>query len=266
MNNKVTYSIHFYIKFAMTHNSLFMIHPRVQQSCFLLLLSLLFPMRRSIDNIEIKEPPITELNKKKSCLRKSCTTGCGCLIIFLIGFVFLLQFLTTTRTKELKAVPEHVLVHVPLYDGDAIEKIHFTSGKKRSETAKRLGFIPKLVASPILITIKKSHNTTSTHSIIDTIQSYLDTPIRDGRDEIVIEWRQLPAKSGFINTYYQNELKKKNFDLTIASSTDTLKQFTFKKDDENIDGVVYIEDNLQTSETDYVLLSIYLPSANSSSQ
>lgn len=216
-------------------------------------------MRRRIDNVEIKEPPIKELKRRRSCLRNSCTTGCGCLILLLIGSLLFLQFATNPRSKEVKKVPASVVQTVPLYDQDAIERITITSGKERVKVAKRLAAIPRLVASPILLAIERSEETTSsTQSAVQTVRQYLDTPIGDARDQVVIEWSSLLAKPGFIDTYYKTELKKRDFDIHVTSKSDTLMQFTFAHDD--VEGVVFIQDDPTTDDTDYVLMTIDIPS------
>ena len=71
-------------------------------------------MRKNIDNIEIKEPPIRELKKNRSCLKRSCTTGCLLLLILLIGFWVFVRFAATPRERELKDIPDIVPPDIPV--------------------------------------------------------------------------------------------------------------------------------------------------------
>lgn len=223
-------------------------------------------MRRRIDNVEIKEPPIQELQRKRSCLKRSCTTGCGCLILLLIGSLLLLQFATQPRSKEVRAIPTHVSDNLPIYDEDAIERISVTSGKERGKVARRLAVVPKVIASPVLLVLERSSDTSSTtESVISSIRSYLDAPIGDSRDQVAIEWNKQAAKPSFIDNYFQVELKKRKFDITVTSKSDNLRQFSFVHKERQIDGVIYIQDNPDESGTDYVLMTVDIPMPTSDS-
>ena len=112
-------------------------------------------MRRNIEQIEIKEPPIQELGKKRSCLKRTCFTGCGCIVIFIIASVLLLKFATGPRTKKLNEVPDNFPESIPLYDSDNIQEINFTSGKEKGRILEITAFIPKLILSPIILGLGK---------------------------------------------------------------------------------------------------------------
>ncbi len=73
-------------------------------------------MRQKLDNVEIKNPPIGEFNKKPSCIKRGCFGGCGLIILFLIAILVILKFTTTENPKELKALPEFFPAEIPIYD------------------------------------------------------------------------------------------------------------------------------------------------------
>lgn len=193
-------------------------------------------MRKDKNQIEIKEPPLGELKKKKSCLKKTCFGGCGCIVILIFGILLALKFASKPRNKELKELPAYFIENVPIYDEEGIHKIEFLSGSRRKELIEKILFIPtKLIGS-----------------------AKTNLPLTGQKDAYRIEWTELPAQQSFIQNYYKTELKKKGFTIDIASGNEVVEQFTFKK--ENISGVLYIKDDLIAEGTDYVLLIINIPS------
>lgn len=222
-------------------------------------------MRKNTNQVEIKEPPIGGLKKKKSCLSKTCFGGCGCIVILIFGCLIALKLASQPRTKELKELPAVFTENIPLYDEKSINKIEFLSGKKRNDLIEKILFIPKTLIAPVLVELEKIQN--KGQSGQEKITSYFDwgeiknkinTPITDQRDIYRLDWTELPAQPSFIQNYYKTELKKKDFIIDISSSNEVVNQFTFKK--ENISGVLYIKDDLIADGTDYVLLIINMPS------
>ena len=59
-------------------------------------------MRRKIDDIEIKEPPLEELSKKHSCFKRTCVSCCSFFIVIIIGSLIVLKFTVGPKTKDLK--------------------------------------------------------------------------------------------------------------------------------------------------------------------
>lgn len=223
-------------------------------------------MRHEIDKIEIKEPPIEELNKKRSCIKRTCVTGCGCFVIIFIASLLLLRFAIGPRTKEVRDLPQYFTQAVPLYDEENIERITHTSGKEKGTYAEIAAYVPKLVLSPLVI-----HFDTNYRYIPRTITdremtkwekfvAFMKEPIADDRETYKIEWIELSADKNFITEYYQKELSKKGFELGVESSTREITQFTFQKEQAHIDGAVYINDNRETRLTDYISLTVNIPS------
>jgi hypothetical protein len=219
-------------------------------------------MRKKFDKVEIKDPPMQELNKKKSCLWRTCTTGCGFIIVFLILSLLFIRYATKPALKKIKTIPDNLAETMLLYDEDAISEIRFLAGADRSKAIERAALIPKIILSPILVTLEdsltsnKSGGSTPTFNLQD-IKQAISEPIADHRDLIQIEWTDLAAKPNFIDEWYQTELKKRNFEISISTQTEILRQFGFQRN--NINGAVYIKDNPDTNNTDYILVTINIP-------
>jgi hypothetical protein len=228
-------------------------------------------MRKPIDNVEIQEPPLKELKKQKSCLRHTCLGGCGCIVIFVIIFLVLLKFAATPREKELKYVPDNFPKTIPVYDVDNIDKITFTSGKDRGRLIETAAFIPKVILSPIILTLDKynvipiEHNNTEQTEGINwqNFINLIKEPVGDYRDTTKIEWHNLSAKPDFITEYHQSELTKTKFEITNLKKLNLEKlqtlQFNFSLKDKNIEGVLYIKDDPKKTGTDYFTITINNP-------
>jgi len=221
-------------------------------------------MRQEIDKIEIKDPPLEELNKKRSCLKRTCITGCSCFTILFLVSLALLRFTMGPRIKELRDLPQSFVENVPIYDIEDIEKITYTSGKERGKIVEFTAYIPKLILSPFVVYFDKEYKYIPIHNSEDHNLSnwekfiaFVSNPIADHRDVFKIEWIKLNAEQNFVIEYYETEFKKKNFEIGLESKNDNIIQFTFTKD--NIDGVVYTMNEQNTEGVDYVLLTINMP-------
>jgi len=223
-------------------------------------------MRKDNNKVEIMEPPLMRLGKTKSCLSRICLSGCGCAIVFVIIFLLVLKSTSEPRAKEIKTPPDYLSAAVPIYDKENINKIEFTSGKNQGKIIEGLALLPKAIIAPFIVELKKIKETKEAAPAKDADKSYfnwsefkkiMEEPVVDHRDTYNIEWRNLSAQPSFIYNYYQTELNKQNFSITVSGKNEKINQFTFNKN--GIDGVVYIEDDLINRGTDYVLLLIKTP-------
>lgn len=223
-------------------------------------------MREEINNIEIKEPPIQKLNKERSCLKKSCTTGCGCIVLIVIISLLILKFIAVPRPKELKSIPSYFPEIIPLYDEQDIEKITYTSGKQKNKILELTAYLPKIILVPIYLSINEYLPPEIKSDLEDMKDKtgwekfvyLMQRPITDKKDIIEIEWKKLSADPEFIYEYYQTELKKQKFDTDIISQTKSTKQMSFIKYD--IHGVLYINDDPDKKGTDLTILTISMSS------
>src|SRR3990167_6307088 len=201
-------------------------------------------MRRNIDNIEIKDPPIRELGKKRSCLKRSCSTGCGGIVIFIIASLIILKLSASPRQKELQTVPPNFPAAVPIYDIGNSDRIALIYGKEKGRCLEIAAYAPKLVVAPIVIIINDKlfpSSTTTDENRFSRFTRLLKEPVIDHRDTIQIDWTELTAEPRFVYDYYKKELEKSEFLIKPSQNSDRVKQFSFQKD--SIEGAIFIEDN-----------------------
>ncbi len=209
-------------------------------------------MRRDVDAVQIKEPPLRELNRKGSCLKRSCITGCSILLVTLGGLFLLLHYVVSTRSRELKSLPDDFPA-IPIYDKTDISTITFTSGHDQAWLIERFALLPKLILSPILLA--KAPAEENTHRFTwDNFVDLMKKPVTEERDTYTIEWTDLPAEPGFLEDYYARGLDKAGFAVANRSVSATVRQFSFSTS--TVDGSVYIRDVGAPPGTDYTLLTV----------
>lgn len=223
-------------------------------------------MRRPIDNIEIKDPPLEELTRKHSCVKRTCLTCLTFLIVLICASLIILKFTIGPKTTALKTLPREFTRAIPVYDADNVEQISFTSGDKRSRGVESAAFVPKLIVAPLLLIFDKENNFVRRYrpelaNELNKNQTakkrfllFMRQQLGDHRDLIKIDWLGQTADRDFISDYYETELKKKNFTVSNHSESTQISQFTFSKED--IDGVLYIKDDPQTDVTDAVSMTV----------
>ncbi|MEK7644059.1 MAG: hypothetical protein AAB390_02030 [Patescibacteria group bacterium] len=231
-------------------------------------------MSRNIDEIEIIEPPMEELSKKHSCFRRTCLSCCGFIFVIIAASLVILKFTAGPRVSELKKLPDNFGRIVPTYDKENIETITLTSGAGRGQAVEIIAYLPKLIIAPLLLKfdtqnylINKYRPDTGeqlrkTEKFSDKLILILKSPVGDHRDAFKIEWRGLSADAEFIEKYYKAELARKQFTIETTNEIGNISQFRFRKDD--IDGVIHIEDDPKTRNTDFVVLSVNVRLENKS--
>lgn len=223
-------------------------------------------MARGHEDIQIKDPPLEELSKQHSCLRRTCLSCLSFLLVLLAISLLILKFTLGPKNQTIKTLPPGLTKSLPLYDTDNIDSITVTSGNERSRGVELAAFVPKLVIAPIILTLDRRSDFVHLYrpdieveigqqpTTWGKFMTLMKTPVGDHRDQLRIEWNNLPADANFINEYYTTELKKHDFVISSESQTDQIRQFTFSKND--IEGNVYIQDNPATPETDVVSLTV----------
>ena len=229
-------------------------------------------MRRNINSVEIIEPPIGELTRKYSAfsaIKRACLTGCGCLVLLIIGIIIFLRVALGSGPQTLKNVPYNFPNDIPIYDKDSIERITFVSGKYKNRGIEIAAFFPKIILSPLIFTLNKDgQNTDDTGRLasIKNLWNIISAPISDHRDTVQIEWKNLDAGPSFIANYYRTELNKNDYQIDVESEGQAVRQFSFSKG--AITGSIYVEGNEELKPgTDYVVLTVNLSTgANSTAQ
>ena len=221
-------------------------------------------MRRNINNVEIVEPPIGELTKKYSAfsaIKRACLTGCGCLIFLIIAIIVFIRLALGHGPETLKSVPENFPTDIPVYDTDSIEQITFISGKYKNRGIEIAAFFPKLILSPLLVTMDKNNQpagqTTDKITSVKNLWQTITTPVSDHRDTVQIEWRKLPADPYFVIGYYKTELQKAGYTIEVESEGNNVQQFSFSKEKEEISGSMYVQ-GPPGQGADYALLTVNL--------
>jgi hypothetical protein len=206
-------------------------------------------MRQKLDNVEIKDPFIGELDKKPSCIKRSCFVGCGLIVLFIIGGLLLLKFTTNEKPKELKSLPEFFPQEIPIYDSKNVDTITLQSEHKKNKELEWLLILPKLVASPVVIAQSDDTDKTKWQIFIE----FITKPMLSQKEIITVEWQDLSASPDFLQEYYINELKKAGFQVILSKDKGTWIQFSFEKD--YIHGLFLINDSPKTDGTDFLSLT-----------
>ena len=180
-----------------------------------------------IEKVEIVEPPIGELTKRHGGFKRSCFTGCGCIVLFIIGLLVGIRLFVGSGPKAIKDLPENFPKSIPVYDSDNVDSITFISGKYKNRSLEIAGIFPKFILSPLLL---KSEETASAkvqkEDTLKRLWRLMTTPVGDSRDTIQIEWGNLHAEPAFVISYYDTELRKQGY----TTSEVTTASLSFEKD------------------------------------
>ncbi len=215
-------------------------------------------MRKNIDNIEIVEPPIEELTKKRHGFFRACMLSFFLMILIIIGIIIGLRISMGPGPKTIRSLPVNFPADIPIYDKDNVENITFISGQYKSRGLEIAAFFPKIILTPLLIQMDPEQNsaTNTAKRSFGDFWKVLTTPVGDSRDTIQMEWRDLDTAPNFLISYYKNELKKKNFNIDSEINAQTYKQISFSRPDE-LSGTLYASWSLDDkNRASYVALTI----------
>lgn len=225
-------------------------------------------MRRDIiKDVKIKEPPLEELTRKYSTfsnLKRSCLTGCGCLVFLLIILIIILKFALGVGPQQVTKVPADFPVDIHIYDKENITAITFISGKYKNRAIEIAAIFPKLILSPIISVLDKDlvDDQAGKKSTFKNMWKIINSPVSDQRDVVKITWENLTAEPDFIYDYYQTELKKKGYTIEAESQGQTEQQFSFSK--QTTAGSFYLK--MDSAKTNTILANLivnYYPPTSS---
>lgn len=223
-------------------------------------------MRRPvIDNVEIIEPPLEELNKKRSGFSKACFTGCAFIIILIIGAIIFFRLFAGPGPQTLVRVPGNFPKDILVYDPDNIERITYISGKYKNRSIEMAALFPKVILSPLLLALDRNKDLSpetapsQKNTSLKNLWKIITTPVGDHRDTIQIEWRNMDADPAFVVDHYKNELQKRAFIIEVESSGQGVEQFSFSRETDDLTGSLYIQTDNKGSGTDYAMLTVNLP-------
>ncbi|MCX6779816.1 MAG: hypothetical protein NT034_01395 [Candidatus Magasanikbacteria bacterium] len=211
-------------------------------------------MRRNLDNIEIVEPPIEELTKKRSW-KGACFTSCALLLVLLVGIGIGIKVYVGPGPQNLKSVPDNFPSDILVYDKNNIETITYISARYKQRGLGIATLLPKLILAPVFYNSQNN----DAGGALKNIWNIVSAPSSDNKDSVQIEWTSVEADPDFIISYYKKELRKKNFKIEVQSQGDNVQQFSFTRED-GISGSVYASnsDDKQFS-TDHLLLTVNIP-------
>lgn len=221
-------------------------------------------MNNPVDNVEIKEPPIQKLNNNRSCLKRSCMTGCLILLILVISFFVIIKFAATPRVKKLKELPEIVPENIPIYDKENIESISYIAARERTRTIEAAAILPKAVLIPIFVGTEQ-YLPEEVQAIIgstegeglDRYVELLQKPLFPTADLIEIRWTHMPAEPDFVKEYYEKELQKNGFAVVIIVNEKEVEEIRFTNEDNSITGRFFTHDKTPEERgTDEAFLNI----------
>jgi len=215
-------------------------------------------MRKNIENIEIVEPPIQELTKKRSSFFRACLLSFFLMILIIIVIIVGLRISMGPGPKTIRSLPANFPADIPIYDKDNLETITFISGRYKSRGMEIAAFFPKIILTPLLIKMNPEENiaTGTTKRSLGDFWKVLTTPVGDSRDTVQIEWRDLDTSPSFLISYYKNELKKKKFIVDSEGSGQTYKQVSFSRPDE-LSGTLYVGWSLDDKyRANYIALTV----------
>lgn len=227
-------------------------------------------MRKKLDDIEIVEPPLGELTKKKSGLLRTCLSGCGCLMLVLITLFIALKLFVGPGPKTLRTVPEGFPATIPVYDRDAIERITFIPSRYKNRGLQVASFFPKIIFAPLFVPPAEgpaSATTTATRAstwvqkvvAIKNFWSLLSTPVGETGDTIKIEWRNITAEPKFVFYYYKKELEKSGYTIADQVTTKNGYQCNFSSKTGTTGSLELRADENTTAGTNYAILIVNVP-------
>ncbi len=162
--------------------------------------------------------------------------------------------------QTLKQVPSNFPNDIPVYDENNIEQITFVSGKYKNRGIEIAAFFPKIILSPLFLTLNKNNQNTNSSDKMASVKNLwqiISAPVSDHRDTVQIEWRNLDAEPSFVMNYYKTELSKNDYKIDVESEGKDVRQFSFSKD--SITGSIYVQgDETVKPGTDYVVLTVNL--------
>ena len=148
--------------------------------------------KNKLDTVEIVEPPLGELTKKRSSFKRTCFTGCGCLLLLLIALVAAFRIAVGAGPTTLPTVPKNFPDTITIYDKDTIDRITFISGRYKNRSMEIAALFPKVILSSLLLTIqhdeqpKIQSDNMAAAPLTRRFWSMLTAPVGDARDTVQI--------------------------------------------------------------------------------
>ncbi|MCX6782097.1 MAG: hypothetical protein NTW66_03200 [Candidatus Magasanikbacteria bacterium] len=219
------------------------------------------PDDRIID-VEIIEPPIQELKKRGPWLTTACMSGCGFILIFVVGIIIGIKIFIGSGPREIKNLPPNFPAGIPIYDEYNIDKITHITGRYKSRSMEVSALFPKLILSPLILNNDAGQSGENRRpGIIRELWRTFTEPVGDTRDTVQIEWRDISGDAKTMMAYYKNNLIDANCSIESETAGLTFTQLTFTRGD-GLSGTIYVEPGEEKKIISYAYLIINLPPSN----
>lgn len=218
-----------------------------------------FSMQEHTEQVEIQEPAIREITHKRSCVRQTCSSGCGCIFLFLLASFLFLWFIIIPRPKSEHRLPKTFPESIPIYDQENIDSITIRTNDEQDPRIASLAIIPQYVLAPIvsyldrrivlpyLPGVREHQEFSNWVALVELLEHPEQTKI----DSYIIHWTELDAEPSFIKEYYLKRLSANSYDITESNSLVSFEQ-------EHITGTIQIIDQSPRPGTDEVRMSVYI--------
>jgi hypothetical protein len=215
------------------------------------------PPEDLIDNVEIVEPPLHDITRKGSFLKRACFSGCLILIIITVLIIVGIYFLIGTGSKTISKLPSYFPTSIPIYDPDNISQITIESDKYKIRKEQLSEAFKKFIDNPLNVKSKNATSTTPDQNIFQKIWQIATTPKESYTNTIIIEWKDIDAEPKFISSYFKNQLQKNDYEFKAENSDDEKPFFEFTKD--YISGTFSAQKSSSNKKTDWLNISVTLP-------
>lgn len=201
------------------------------------------------EQVEIQSPAIGEIKKTRSCLRRTCFSGCGCavfVVALVLGGVWLLL---PPKPQKIKELPADFPTTIPLYKEEDVAEITYLSRARQKRGPETAAYIPKILLAPVLLALDKKEDA-SWRQFKNIVQS----PVREYRDRATITWVHLNPDVDFLDEWYSTELTERHFEIKKEFVSSTMRRITFTHDTTR--GTVTIDDPKEDQGTDLIILNV----------
>lgn len=197
------------------------------------------------DDIEIQGPAMKEIRRTRSCVRRTCFSGCGCFFVLAIIIVAGFWIFAPPLPKEVNVIPSDFPTDLPVYKIKSATKIEYISAKRQQRGPETAAFIPKILLAPVFLALEEPDETATTtpgkdagKSAWHAFRGIVKEPLREYRNKATLQWLGLTAEPQFIDDWYQAQMLDAGLRVQREFLDTTKRKITF--DNENLNGTVLI--------------------------
>lgn len=201
------------------------------------------------EQVEIQNPAMGEIKKTRSCLRRTCFSGCGCAVFALAMVILGVWILIPPQPQKIKELPQNFPSTIPLYKKEDAAEITYLSRARQKRGPETAAYIPKILLAPVLLALDKKEDA-SWRQFKDIIKS----PVRAYHERATITWVRLNPDVDFLDEWYSTELTQRHFEIKKEFVSSTMRRITFTHDATR--GTITIDDPKEEQGTDQLIINI----------